>query len=327
MSAGESSIIARKVRGPKTRVSGFPAIEPLCNAFASILATSARKELRSGIDVTVFGYEVVRHGDYLRQLHAPSAIYLLAFPDSNGAGLIKAHPRLLGKVLDLSLGGDGDFAAVELQRKLTEIDLSIYSRFVDIVGHAFDDAILEMCGRNAIGAAQRLRFEEQPGMVRIAPDRAEIFVVKLNFHIGDDRRGAGMDFVVPISTIEPLKKDLSSHISNSRQIEKMWEDYMQEQVEQIEMPTDAIIELGKFSVGELARLEQGQILELPTGAIDTVTLQVETIEGPTVLSRGRLGAKGRNKALRLAEDLNQTFMEPLIQMRALASDADGSPKS
>lgn len=316
MSAAETSIVARKVRGPKTRVSGFPSIEPLCNAFASILATSARKELRSGIDVNVFGYEVVRHGDYLRQLFAPSAIYLLTFPKSNGAGLIKAHPRLLGKVLDLSLGGDGEFAAAELQRKLTEIDLSIYSRFVDIVGLAFDDAITEMCGRNAIGGAQRLRFEEQPGMVRIAPDRAEIFVVKLNFHIGDDKRGAGMDFVVPISTIEPLKKDLSSHIGNNAQIERMWAKYMREQIEQIELPSQALIDLGQFSIGELTRLEQGQLIELPAGAIDQVVLQVETIEGPTILSRGRLGAKGRNKALRLVEDLNQNFMEPLLELKA-----------
>jgi len=318
MAAGESSILARKVRGPKTRVSGFPAIEPLCNAFASILATGARKELRSGIDVTVFGYEVVRHGDYLRQLHAPSAIYLLSFPESNGAGLIKAHPRLLGKVLDLSLGGDGEFAASELERPLTEIDLSIYGRFVDLVGHAFDDAIMEMCGRNAIGRAQRTRFEEQPGMVRIAPDRAEIFVVKLNFHIGDDRRGAGMDFVVPISTIEPLKRDLASHIGNSVQIERMWEQYMRDQVQQIALPTEAVIDLGKFSVAELSRLEQGQLLELPAGAIDQVTLRVETAGGPTELCRGRLGAKGRHKALRLTEAANPAFVQPLLDLKDAA---------
>lgn len=307
----ENNVLQRKLRGPKMRVSGFPPIEPLCNAFASIIATMARKEILSGIDVTVFGYEVVRHGEYLRRLFAPSAIYLISFPMTKGTGLIKAHPRLLGKVLDVSLGGDGGVEAGQNERELTQIDLAIYGRFVDLVVKALDEAILEVCGRSAIGPAHKTKFEEQPGMVRIAPDRAEVFVIKLDFIIGDDARGAGMDFVVPISTIEPLKKDLSGNLSGNEATKMAWEKYMAEQVGLIELEANGIVELGAFSVGELSRLQQGDLIELPMGAIDDVMLQVETSEGPTAMGRGRLGAKGRHKALRLNDDLDSEFLRPL----------------
>ncbi|MEM7060627.1 MAG: FliM/FliN family flagellar motor switch protein [Pseudomonadota bacterium] len=307
----ENKVLERKLRGPKMRVSGFPSIEPLCNAFASIIATMARKEVLSGIDVSVFGYEVVRHGEYLRQLYAPSAIFLISFPETGGSGLVKAHPRLLAKVLDVSLGGDGDFEVSEFERELTQIDLAIYGRFVDLVCSALDEAVHEVCGRSAIGHAQRIKFEEQPGMVRIAPDRAEVFVIKLNFNIGDDERGAGMDFVVPISTIEPLKKDLSGNLSTNETTKLAWERYMAEQVGLIALEADGIIELGAFSVGELSRLQQGDLIELPVGAIEDVTLRVETREGPTTMGRGRLGAKGRHKALRLNDDLDADFLRPL----------------
>lgn len=307
----ENTVLERKLRGPKMRVSGFPPIEPLCNAFASIIATMARKEILSGIDVTVFGYEVVRHGEYLRQLYAPSAIYILSFPMTGGSGLIKAHPRLLGKVLDMSLGGDGDFEPNGAERELTEIDLAIYGRFVDLVCKALDEAVHEVCGRSAIGPAQKSKFEEQPGMVRIAPDRAEVFVIKLNFIIGDDERGAGMDFVVPVSTIEPLKKDLSGNMSSNETTKIAWERYMGEQVNLITLEAEGIIEMGDFSVGELSRLQQGDLIELPLGAIDDVMLRVETLDGPTAVVRGRLGAKGRHKALRLNEDIDPDFLKPL----------------
>lgn len=321
----ENNVLQRKLRGPKMRISGFPSIEPLCNAFASIIATMARKEILSGIDVSVFGYEVIRHGEYLRHLFAPSAIYLISFPLTNGAGLIKAHPRLLGKVLDTSLGGDGDLGDNSNQRELTEIDLAIYGRFVDLVCHALDEAVHEVCGRSAIGPAMKTKFEEQPGMVRIAPDRAEVFVMKLNFNIGDDERGAGMDFVVPVSTLEPLKKDLNGNITSNEATRIAWERYMAEQVELLDIHADGIIELGAFTVGELSRLEQGDIIELPTGAIEDVVLQVQTLDGPTVMGRGRLGAKGRHKALRLNDDLDADFLRPLREQVEERSAIDAAP--
>ena len=159
MSQNSDTIINRKVRGPKMRISGFPAMEPLCAAFASHAATMARKQLRNGIDVSVYGYEVVRHGDYLRQLFAPSAIYILQFPGTGGSSLIKAHPRLLGKVLDLSLGGDGSFEHSGEGRELTSIDHAIYGRFVDMISAAFHEGIVELCGRSALGLASKVRFE------------------------------------------------------------------------------------------------------------------------------------------------------------------------
>ena len=323
MAYSEDSLLARKVRGPKMRVSGFPAMESLCNAFASIMATMARKEIRSGIDVTVFGYEVVRHGDYLRALFVPSAIYLMSFPESNGAGLIKAHPRLLGKVLDMSLGGDGEFEETNFSRQLTQIDLSIYGRFVDLVVDAFHETIVEMCGRSEIGPPIKTRFEEQPGMVRIAPDRSEILVIKLNFHIGDDKRGAGMDFVLPITTIEPLKKDLNSNIGGSEAMNAMWADYMNEQVRKMSLRADGIVDLGQFTVGELSRLEQGQVLELPNGAINDVEIRIDTAEGSCILARGRLGIKGRHKALRLNADPDQEFLRPMLELAP--TEVEGDP--
>ena len=314
MSRNDESIIRRKVRGPKMRISGFPAMDPFCNAFASLAATMARKELRSGIDVTIFGYEVVRHADYLGYLRAPSAIYLTSFPVSHGQGLMKAHPRLLAKVLDISLGGDGSFEGGGSERKLTSIDLKIYGLFVDLVNHAFDETIKELCGRNLIGRPVKTRFEEQPGMVRIAPDRAEVFVIKMNFHIADDERGAGLDFVVPVTELEPLKRDLNSLVTSSESVLALWEQYMYDQVLDLPINAEGILPLGKFSVGELTRLEQGMLIELPSTAIEDIELRVQTADGPHGLAKGSLGASGRNKALRLSSEPDASFLQPLREL-------------
>lgn len=315
MTAETDSILARKVRGPKMRIAGFPILDPLCNAFASIAATLSRKELRSGIDVSVYGYEVVRHGDYLRQLRAPSAIYLLSFPTTHGTGLIKAHPRLLGKVLDISLGGDGSFEEVNFARALTSIDLSIYGRFVDLLARAFDEAVHEICGRSAIGRPVKTKFEEQPGMVRIAPDRAEVFVMKLNFHIGEDKRGAGLDFVMSLSTLEQLKRDLNSTVNPHDLTGEIWAQHMRDEVFALPLSADGIIDLGPFSVGELTRLQEGQLLELPANAINHVELRVQSGDGHEVLTRGRLGSNGRYKALRLIEEPGEGLLAPLKDLR------------
>jgi len=306
------SPLARKLRGPKMRLPGFPPMDALCHSFSSIVATRVRAELRPGIDATVFGFEVARHGDYLRGLYAPSAIYLLAFPQSHGTGLIKAHPRLLGKVLDIYLGGDGSFEEPDLTRSLTAIDLSIYGRFVDLVARCFDDAVRELCGRSMIGVAARSRFEQQPGMVRIAPDPAEIFVIKLNIHIGDDKRGAGLDFVVPVSTLETIKRDLiEAYGAGSDTMRGVWAEHMLAEVMAMALPLRGVVELGEFRVGELDRLGQGDVLELPPDAAQRIALRVATRDGPVTVAKGRLGSTDRRKAVRLTEEVNAAFIEPL----------------
>lgn len=310
----DASVLSRKVRGPKMRLAGFPAMDPLCNTFASISATRARAELRPGIDVSVYGFEVVRHGDYLRQLRAPSAIYLLSFDAQQGAGLIKAHPRLLGKVLDIFLGGDGSFEESNFARALTGIDLSIYGKFVELMGRAFDEAIHELCGRSAIGMPSPTRFEEQPGMVRIAPDRAELFVIKLNFHVAEDKRGAGLDFAIPVSTLEPLKKDLLSTENPNDPMRLVWAENIKNQVLCLPLKMEGVVELGGFTVGELSRLRQGQLLELPYDALSKISLRVPTRSGPHRVARAKLGAVDRHKALRLLEDPDRPFLEPMIRL-------------
>lgn len=305
-------VLARKIRGPKMRLAGFPAMDPLCHSFASIAATRVRADLRPGIDVSVYGFEVSRHGDYLRGLYAPSAIYLLSFSVQGGAALIKAHPRLLGKVLDIYLGGDGSFEEPNLSRSLTAIDLSIYSRFVNLIAECFEDAVREHCGRSALGVANRTRFEQQPGMVRIAPDQAEVFIIKLNFHMADDKRGAGMDFVVPVSALEAIKRDLTAaQGAVSEQMRGAWSEHMLNEVLEMHLPVSGVVRLGDFTVGEVGRFAHGDVIELPPDALEKIELLTRVASGPVTIATGKLGSIDRRKAVRLTGDIDPAFLAPL----------------
>ncbi|MGF1551501.1 MAG: FliM/FliN family flagellar motor switch protein [Paracoccaceae bacterium] len=286
-------------------------MDPLCHAFASIAATRTRAELRPGIDVSVYGYEVVRHGDYLKGLRAPSAIYLLGFSAEQGTGLIKAHPRLLGKVLDIYLGGDGSFEESNFARSLTAIDLALYGRFVDLVARCFDEAIVEMCARSAVGLPKRTRFEQLPGMVRIAPDNSEIFVIKLNFHVADDKRGAGLDFVVPVTTLEPLKRDLIAAQQGHDTGRGVWAGHMLASVLAMNLPVTGAIPLGRMTIGRLDALKPGDVLALPVGAHGSVALSCRGRQGAIPFAQARLGRRGEARAVRLDADPDPAFLAPL----------------
>ncbi|MEM9146610.1 MAG: FliM/FliN family flagellar motor switch protein [Pseudomonadota bacterium] len=310
------NVLSRIVRGPKMRLAGFPPMDTFCHTFASITATKVRAELRPGIDVSVYGFEVTRHGDYLRALFAPSAIYILGFPEKRGFALTKAHPRLLGKVLDIYLGGDGSFEESNFARSLTAIDLSIYGRFVDIVAGCFDDSIREHCGRSAIGMAARSRFEQQPGMVRIAPDQAEVFVIKLNFHMKDDKRGAGLDIVVPVSVLELLKRDLiAAQGQGSDSMSGEWAKHMMSEVMDTGLKLRAVIPTGEHAVGTLNRLTHGDVIELPREALSKIELRCDTTFGPATVTTGKLGTMDWAKAVRLHNPVEPEFLAPLVRRR------------
>ena len=78
-----------------------------------------------------------------------------------------------------------------------------------------------------------------------------------------------------------------------------------------ELPLKGVVNLSSFSVGELARLEQGQLIELPQEAIRRITLQAEAAEGPITVMTGKLGTIDRQKAIRLAEPPTEAFLAPL----------------
>lgn len=311
MNRHENPVLARKVRGPKMRLAGFPALEPLCTAFATICATHVRKALQTSVDVEIFGYETIRHGAFLAKLEAPTTIFLLKFPDDGGLGLVRAHPKLLDRVLDLSLDASISGLTQDGERALTPIDVSIYGRFVDFVARGFDEAVIELCGRNRLGLGKRTHFESVPGMVRIAPNRAEVLVVKLGFNIGGQDHFAGLDLAVPVASLESLKNDLTETAPADDEVVELWETSMQERVMGLSLQTDCVIDLGTFSVGELSRLEQGELLELPAEAMNSVELRVPTMGGDVAFAHGRLGANGRHKAVRLVDDPSEEFLEPL----------------
>lgn len=318
MDRHENPVISRKVRGPKMRLAGFPPLEPLCSAFATICGTAVRKALGVPVAVDVFGYEAIRHGAFIQKLDAPTAIFLLKFPQSGGLGLVRAHPDLLGRVLDVSLANAGTGPMPDDQRPLTPIDISIYGQFVDLVIGAFDEAVVEVCGRNGLGRAVRAHYETAPGMVRVAPNRAEVLAIKLGFKIGDQRRFSGLDFVVPLATFKSVKDDLAETATTDESVLQTWEAAMRERVLGLPLDTDCVIDLGAYNVGELSRLRQGEMLELPPDAINSVELRVPTTGGEVSFARGRLGANGRHKAIRLVEDPSRDFLEPL---RRISDDA------
>ena len=318
MRSQENPVMARKVRGPKMRLSGFPVMEPLCNAFAAICATRMRKDLRTGVDVEIRGYEAVRHGAYLQALAPNSAIHTLAFSQNGGAGLVRAEHRLLDAIITQSLRSANEPMMAVDDRALTPIDITIYRRFVGLLAQAFDDAIIEVCGRSAIGRGQPDRFERDPGMVRIAADRAELFTIHMSIQIADQAESTELDFAVSVSTLAPLKEDLLRSATLDTDMVAQWERSMRDQVTDMELGSQCVIDLGDFSVGELSRLEQGALIELPPDAMNAIELRVPTTGGDVTMARGRLGANGRHKAVRLVDDPSAEFLAPL---RALLEDA------
>ena len=314
MNRHENPVISRKVRGPKMRLAGYPTLEPLCTAFSTICATHIRKALKTRVEVEVFGYESVRHNAFLSKLQSPTTIFLLEFHDIGSMGLVRAHPLLLDTVLDRSLAGDESGLTPGEGRSLTPIDISIYGRIVDLVARSFDEAIVELCGRNKMGRAKRAHFEASPGLVRIAPNRAEVLAIKLGVKIGEQPDFTGLDLVVPLTALSHIKEDLAETATTDEAIVELWEQSMQERVMGLSLKTDCIIDLGAFSIGELSRLEQGELLELPQDAMNMIELRVPTVGGDVSFARGRLGANGRHKAVRLIEDPSDEFLEPLRQI-------------
>ncbi|MEL6768734.1 MAG: FliM/FliN family flagellar motor C-terminal domain-containing protein, partial [Pseudomonadota bacterium] len=71
------------------------------------------------------------------------------------------------------------------------------------------------------------------------------------------------------------------------------------------------VPLGQFTLGEITRMEPGDLLELPPRALERVEVRASTDRGPAVITTAKLGTQDQNKALRLSEPPDERFLAPL----------------
>lgn len=90
-----------------------------------------------------------------------------------------------------------------------------------------------------------------------------------------------------------------------------WAPALRRNVLGIEIPLSVVLDRLMTSVGDLSRLQVGQVIDLDPNSLTALEIAAATSAGPANIARGRLGSWQSRKAVKLTTDIDQDFVRGL----------------
>ncbi|WP_058834651.1 flagellar motor switch protein FliM [Luteimonas abyssi] len=248
----------------------MPTLEMVNERFVRLWRIGLFNLIRRSADLSVRGIELIKFGDYMRQLYVPTNLNLIKFKPLRGTGLIVFEPKLVFTVVDNFFGGDGRYPTRIEGREFTAtemrvIQLMLKQTFADL-SEAWAPVLDVDC--------EYINSEINPHFANIVTPRE--YVVVSRFHVELEGGGGEIHITLPYSMLEPIRELLDAGIQSDRNDrDESWNLSMREQLLSAEVTLSSILARREIDLRRLTRLKVGDVL--PIDLPDEVPVCVEGI--------------------------------------------------
>ena len=270
----------------------MPILEIIYERFIRTFRVSLSNSLRKISTISMISTDLLKFGEFVNTLPIPSCICIMRFNELRGPALLVFESKLAYAIIDSYFGGtDRAFTKME-GKEFTAIELSFMKRVMDM---AINDLEESWAPIHKIDA-QYVRTEINPQFVGVVPPSDVIFAT--TFEVEFEPTSGTIMFVIPYSTIEPIKQKLSSSFqSDNDMTDNLWTTSMNEHLNKIKASLTVKLGETEMTVGDLINLEVGDIIPLFEEASGEVEIEV----GGVPKLRGLIGSYKGNRAVQITK--------------------------
>ncbi len=249
----------------------LPQLEVIYEKFMRSFRVSLSSALRKIASLTLASTDFLKFGEFVNTLPMPTCMSVLRFNALRGSVLLVIESKLAYALVDSFFGGaDRPYTKIE-GKDFTQIELSIVRKVVDL---AIDDMEAAWESVEKIGCSF-VRTEVNPQFVGIVPPTD--VVIASTFDVELENANGTITFVIPYSTIEPIKQKLSSgfQIESDQTDKKLWTAIIKEQL--LETDLGLKVNLGETAIDleDLMKLKVGDVIPLDQDSTGELELLVE----------------------------------------------------
>ncbi len=213
--------------------------------------------------------------------------------------------KLVFTLVEALFGGDGSELPYVESRALTNIELRVAQKIFDIVSRT-----LQASFSAVIETRFKLeRLESRMDFAVIAPRNNFAVITKINIRVLG--RSGELFIVIPQAALTPIRQNLSRDLSNEVSTpDPFWVKQIHSEVGRAAVTVRAVIEEDGFTLGDIADLEVGNILQLQATPRSRVKLEGNS----EPLFWCQLGQAEGKYTLRIDEavDAEQEFFDDLL---------------
>jgi flagellar motor switch protein FliM len=292
----------------------MPTLEAVNERFAQYWRAALLQQLQPPVEVTPeFAIEVVKHGELIDRLAAPSHLTVVALKLLRGMILIAIEAELVGIIVESRFGGSGRLPVVAVpNREFAPIEQQVMRRVIE---RLLDQLALAWKPITEI-APEIVRHETKPTAAAIANSTDLVIISTFTVMIGNS--SGKLTIAIPYLLLQPLHERLVATGANRVvTFDPRWSEQLKIGVGSAMTELQVEFAAIELTVGDFLNLHPGSVFEIARP--DTVTVQ----SGGQPLFRGRWGRHGRKIAVRVEERLLSTAELPV----ATGTNAKGDDKN
>ncbi|QXX74724.1 flagellar motor switch protein FliM [Methylovirgula sp. HY1] len=286
-------------------VERMPMLHVIFDRMTTQCSEALRQLSSAPAYVTVNSMKTERIGNILESYDGRAAVAVLQAQSWDARVMFGLDNGLVFTLVEALFGGDGTEMPYSESRPLTNIELRFAQKMLDLVSRA-----LQVCFSSVIETRFKFeRLETRMDFAVIAPRNSFAVITRINIRMLG--RSGELFIVIPQAALTPIRQNLSRDLTNEVSIpDPAWTKHIQSEVGRAEVTVRAVIEEQGFTLGDIADLQVGAILELQATSHSRVRLEGNA----EPLFWCQLGQSDGKYTLRIEDpvDTEQEFLDDLL---------------
>lgn len=215
--------------------------------------------LRSSPKVNPAQVQIVRFGDYLKELQPPMSVNVIRVNPLRGYSIVVMDPTVVFSSLDSFFGGFGKgVGQLPSGRLFTPTETRIINMILEVFFR---------CLKDAWGPVMPLDFELvsseiNPQFAQIADENDLVILSRFDAEGNVDARGF-IDLVHPYASLKPIRELLRSRVQTgdgNEESEKQWAQELKLAVDSAHIEMRVTLGSIEASIGQIQAMEEGDVL-------------------------------------------------------------------
>lgn len=286
-------------------VDRMPMLHVIFDRMTTQCSESLRQFSSAPAYVTVSSMKTERVGNILESYDGRAVVAVLHAQSWDARVMFGLENKLVFTLVDALFGGDGTEMPYTENRALTNIELRMGQKILDLVSRA-----LQASFSSVIETRFKFeRLESRMDFAVIAPRNSFAVITRVNIRVLG--RSGELFIVIPQAALTPIRQNLSRDLSNEVSIpDPFWSKQIKSEVGRAEVTVRAVIEENGFTLADIADLRVGNILELQATSRSRVKLEGNS----EPLFWCHLGQSEGKYTLRIEDfvDSEQEFLDDLL---------------
>jgi flagellar motor switch protein FliM len=237
------------------------SLDMINERFIRLFRLGMLEVLRTSPRINPTHTQIIRFGDYLKDLKAPLSVNIIRMAPFRGYSMVVLEPTVVFSSLDSFFGGFGrGVGQLPPGRLFTPTE----TRIIKIILQLFFRSLKEAWAPVSAVDFEHVSSEINPQFAQIADENDLVVFCRFESETNNSTRGTGfIDMVIPYVALKPVRDLLRSRVQTgdgNEESDNLWRSQLSDAVKDAELHLNVVLGKLQISLSQLQQMQVGDVL-------------------------------------------------------------------